>query len=532
MRECNDRGYECCILSDCTNGFDAQQVQTAMDTICGQDGLFGYVGHSSDFFAQVTAPDNLPPPESDDAHLPSIPELVSRYRSGQESPVRIVNLVFDRIEKYQRVDPAAWISISSREVCVAAAEALATKYAGKPLPSLFGLPFAVKDNIDVAGQRTTAACEAYAYIAKAHAPVVQHLLDAGAILIGKCNMDQLATGLSGCRSPWGTPHCVHSADHISGGSSSGSGVVVAAGLVSFSLGTDTAGSGRVPAAFNGIVGLKPTKGTLSARGVVPACKSLDTVSIMAMTLADARRVWTVANQHDPLDPYAKSPASLTTWHIDFRGPKLGGFTFAIPPDEILAVCSEPYRKLFTQTVIALQNVGGTIRKIDYTPFQEAVDLLYATCFVYERIASIGAEFLRNNLENLHPTTKALFSSALEKTVQPWDVFNDLNRQTILKMQAQRVFAPTGDNVDVLVVPTAPLHPTVAEMEADPLGLNYKCGYFTNPANVVDLCGVSVNAGWYEAGGKRLPFGVTFLGGMGYDAKVMDIAAVFEHAVTK
>lgn len=253
---------------------------------------------------------------------------------------------------------------------------------------------------------------------------------------------------------------------------------------------------------------------------------------MAPTLADARRVWTVTNRHDPLDPYAKSPASLTTWHIDFRGPKVGGFTFAIPPDHILEACSEPYRNLFTQTVNRLRSVGGTVKKCDYTPFQGAADLLYGASFVYERIASIGAEFLQNNLESLHPTTKALFFTALEKTVQPWEVFNDLNKQAILVAQAQHVFSPTGDNVDVLVVPTAPLHPTIAEMGADPLGLNYHCGYFTTPANVVDLCGVSVNAGWYNTGGKKLPFGVTFLGGMGYDAKVMDIAAVFEDAMNR
>jgi Asp-tRNA(Asn)/Glu-tRNA(Gln) amidotransferase A subunit family amidase len=251
---------------------------------------------------------------------------------------------------------------------------------------------------------------------------------------------------------------------------------------------------------------------------------------MATTLADARRVWIVADRYDRLDPYAKIPASLTTWHIDFRGPKVGGFTFAIPPPAVLEACSEPYQKLFTQAVDVLQTMGGTVKEIDYKPFEDAADLLYAASFVYERIASIGSDFLQDNRENLHPTTKALFTSAFEKKIDPWDVFNDLNSQAVLRLQAQDVFSPAGGNVDVLVVPTTPFHPTIAEMQADPLALNYQCGFFTHAANVMDLCAVSVNAGWYEVDSKRLPFGVMFLGGMGFDAKVLDIAGLLEDSV--
>lgn len=527
LRECNDRGYECCLLTDCTAGFDAQMVQTAMDTICGQDGLFGYVGQSSDllsFSDQANTPPATPPTTAE-SYLPSIQELRQRYQSGLEDPVRIVNLVFDRIEEYQKTDPAVWVSTRPREDCVAAAQALSAKYAGQALPPLFGIPFGVKDNIDVQGIRTTAACEKYAYVAQSHAFAVQLLLEAGALYIGKLNMDQLATGLSGCRSPYGAPRCVYSKDHIAGGSSSGSAVAVAAGLVSFALGTDTAGSGRIPAAFNGVVGLKPTKGTISARGVVPACKSLDTISITAPTLSDARTVWLILDQHDPHDPYAKVPSSLPTWHIDFRGPRTGGFKFAIPPPSVLETCSKPYQEQFARSVQLLRSCGGSLVKIDYTPVQAAGELLYNASLLYERIASIGSEFLLANLDALHPTTRALFQAALYRKIEPWTVFRDQDLQRRYTRQVQRIFDPlAGGSIDVLLVPTAPCHPTMQEMERDPLGLNSTLGTFTHAANVLDLCGVSVNAGWIEETG--LPFGVTFLGGMGYDGKILDIAAVF------
>jgi nicotinamidase-related amidase len=363
LRECNDRGFECCILSDCTGGFDQQMVTTSLDIVCGQDGLFGYIGSSSDLLSQASKSVDLTPPSTppaaEDTLLP-IAELQQRYKSGLATPEAIVDLVFNRIEKYKQVDPATWISIQTKEEVMAAAKALSTKYAGKPLPPLFGIPFALKDNIDVEGVTTTATCETFAYVAKSTAPAVQLLLDAGALYIGKLNMDQLATGLSGCRSPYGTPHSFYSKDHISGGSSSGSAVAVAAGLVSFTLGTDTAGSGRVPAAFNGIVGFKPTKGTISARGVVPACKSLDTVSIMAPKLTDTRKVWYIIDQHDALDPYAKTPLSLSLWKSDFRGPKEGGFTFGIPPPSVLETCSKEYQDLFQTAVQKLRSCGGRL----------------------------------------------------------------------------------------------------------------------------------------------------------------------------
>ncbi|KAL3420265.1 urea carboxylase [Phlyctema vagabunda] len=531
LRECNDRGYECCILSDCTGGFDQQMVTTSMDTICGQDGLFGYIGHSSDFFAQVSQAEDLTPPTTppaEDGSLLSIHDLHQRYAAGLADPVAVINAVFDRIEKYKQIDPAVWVSLESRETCLSAVHALLTKYNSKPLPPLFGVPFAVKDNIDVKGIVTTAGCEAYAYTASENSFAVDCLLEAGAIYIGKTNLDQLATGLSGVRSPYSTPHSVYSKDYISGGSSSGTGVAVGAGLVSFALGTDTAGSGRVPAALNGVVGFKPTKGTISARGVVPACRSLDTVSIMAPTLADARTAWYVLDKYDSQDPYSKLPSSLSTWKSDFRGPKEGGFTFGIPPPELISLCSKEYQKLFASSIQRLRSCGGKLVGINYTPFAEANELLYNASLVHERIACIGYEFLIKNMDALHPTTKALFSAAIDSKLEAWQVFADMALVAQYTMQARSQY----EKMDVLFVPSVPHHPTIADMQADPLDLNSTMGTFTQFANIVDLCGVSVNAGWVSSGPgeTKLPFGVTLLGASGYDGKILDIAAVFEAAV--
>lgn len=506
-------------------------VTTSLDIICGHDGLFGYVGTSSDFFAQTSKSQDLTPPSTPpatgDSLLP-ISELQRRYNSGLTTPEGVVELVFKRIEEYEKVDAAVWISMQTKDEVLAAAKALSIKYAGKPLPPLFGVPFALKDNIDVQGVTTTAACETFAYVAESTAPAVQLLLEAGALYIGKLNMDQLATGLSGCRSPYGTPHSFYDKSHISGGSSSGSAVAVAAGLVSFSLGTDTAGSGRIPAAFNGVVGLKPTKGTISARGMVPACRSLDTLSIMAPTLLDARKVWYTIDQHDNLDPFAKAPSSLATWKSDYRGPKEGGFTFSIPPESVFEACSREYQDLFQTAVEKLRSCGGRLVEVDYAPFALASDLLYNASLVHERIASIGHDFLQAQMDSLHPTTKSLFQAAMESDLKPWHVFRDQALQAQYTMQAQKTFNTLEGGIDVLFVPSAPCHPTIKEMEADPRGLNAKVGTFSHAGNVVDLCGVSVNAAWTDAG---LPFGVTFLGGSGYDGKVLDIASVFEDAVS-
>ncbi|KAM0263950.1 hypothetical protein ACHAQJ_000985 [Trichoderma viride] len=531
LRECNDRGYECCVLSDCTDGFDQKMAAMSLDIVCCQNGLFGYVGHSSEFITQIEQIRQLTLSSAvqslDSPTLPSIDQLRRLYRDGLISPEVVIRSVFGRITKYEDENPAVWISRQSQEDVLAAARKLSATYTGKPLPPLFGIPFAVKDNIDVKGVVTTVACDSFAYTATSTAPSVQYLLDAGALYIGKLNLDQLATGMTGCRSPYGITHCFHSKNHISGGSSSGSAVAVAAGVISFALGTDTAGSVRVPAALNGVVGFKPTKGTISARGAVPACSSLDTIGIIAPSLADARLVWYVLDQYDSLDPCAKLPASLPTWMVDFRGPREGGFTFGVPPDSFLQLCSEKYQELFKISVDKLKSLGGTLIDIDYTPFAKAGDLIYGASLVHERLASIGHEFLLEKIDTLHPATKSVFLTILSSDLKAWEVFRDQAMQIQCIAGGRRTFNKFEDGIDVLVVPSVPWHPTIQEILDNPLALNAKLGIFAHPGNVVDLCGVSINSGWIDDEGLQLPFGITFLGGGGYDGKVLDIAAIFE-----
>ncbi|KAI9157946.1 Allophanate hydrolase [Paramyrothecium foliicola] len=539
LRECNDRGFQCCVLEDCTTGFDPTQVTVALDTVCGQDGLFGFVGNSAEFLA-ATRKLPSPKPQSDalllggTGKLPSIDELVILYQSGAISPSDVITSVYDRINKYQQEDPAVWIYKRPREETLEAAEQLAAKYANKALPPLFGIPFSVKDNIDVAKVETTQVCSKFAYTPQCNAPAVQYLLDNGAIFIGKVNLDQLATGLNGTRSPYGIPHSVFSKDHISGGSSSGSAVSVAAGLVSFSLGTDTAGSTRVPAGFNGIVGHKPTIGTISARGMAPACQTLDTVTVMAPTVFESRKVWSLIAHYDAEDPFAKHPRSLPTWKTDYRGYRQGGFTFTIPPASALEVCSPEFRQLFETAVQKLQACGGSKAQsrhgASYSDLDRAGKLLYEGSLLYERITCIGLENIQENIEYLHPATKQVFSEALSKPRAAYEVFADQALRVRITRDAQRMFDTLDGGVDVLVVPTTPSHPTIDAIQEDPLRQNSLLGTFTHFANVVDLCAVTVPAGSYVTEtGIKLPFSITILGGSGMDAKVLDIAQIFEQA---
>lgn len=545
-REAADRGFETCILADCTDGFYEPFYTSTLDMLCSYDGLFGFVGTSQEFLGQLPAqtqtPPATPPAFSGDISLKS---LRTHYMAGNLRPSDIIKEVSSRIASYKEKDPAVWTFLHSDDELSRAAAAVEERFAGKPLPELYGVPFAVKDNIDVASIPTTVACEAYAYTPTENAKVVTALLEAGAILVGKTNLDQLATGLSGCRSPYGSPRSVFGDNRISGGSSSGSSVAIAAGLVTFALGTDTAGSGRVPAAYNGLIGFKPTRGTLSSKGLVPACKSLDTITILAPTVDESRRIWLVADQGPDIDdPYGKTQQSLPLWHADFRGIKQSTFTFGVPPRSALDECTEMYQKLFADAVERLQRAGGIAKDLDWTPFKGASDLLYDASLVQERVACLGAEFLATNLDKLHPATKELYAAALSKDVKPWEVFRDLHLQAKYTRDAAKIF----EDVDVLLVPSTTCHPKIAEMEKDPLALNAKLGYFTHFGNgiipisslwpwcylltisfsiVLDLCAIAVPAATYQEADEVLPFGVTLLGAMGMDGKIFDIAREFE-----
>jgi allophanate hydrolase len=539
-REASDRGFQCCVLRDCTGGFDERFVAASLDMISAFDGLFGFTAASDELLdcARRWRQLNLPTPPATppiwDGESLDLGTLSSMYKSRALTPMQMVESVYRRIDEYSKHDPSIWIHLRPKESVLEEAADLEAKYAGvdnHQLPVLYGIPFAVKDNFDVAGIETTAACPAYAYVPSTTAVSVQLLQRAGALLIGKTNMDQLATGLSGCRSPYGTPSSVFGkGKYISGGSSSGSAVAVAAGLVSFALGTDTAGSGRVPAAFNGVVGYKPTKGTISATGIVPACKSLDTASIFAKSAEDARRIWYVLDEHDPRDVYAKAPSSLPLALVDYRDLSKKGFTFAVPPASALAMCSAAYRSAFETSISRLQRLGGQkviLSEEQYQPFRRATALLYSGSLVAERIACIGPDFITTELDWLHPTIKALFSDVLDRTSKPWDVFADQIAQAEATRRVAKLFSKQNGKIDVLVTPTAPSHPLIQEMEADPISLNAKMGEFTHFANVLDLCAMSVAAGLVEG---DMPFAISLVCASGLDGRMFDLAEAFERTL--
>lgn len=399
-----------------------------------------------------------------------------------------------------RGDDAVWIHRPSLD------ELLASAPNDEKLP-LFGQTFAVKDNIDVAGWPTTAACPEFSYVAKEDAAIVARLRALGAVPIGKTNLDQFATGLNGTRSPYGIPRSVFSAAHISGGSSSGSAVAVAAGLCSFSLGTDTAGSGRVPAAFNNLVGLKPTRGVLSTRGVVPACRSLDCVSIFARTVGEAQRVFAAAREFDPGDPFSRR----------WKAEPLLGRRIGVPRSEQLDFCGdEEMRTLHEKATQRAAEIGCELVEFDYGPFRDAARLLYAGPWVAERTAAVG-DFLMANPGAGHPVVREIvLGGAKHSAVDAFRARYELER---LRQLAWTEWT----KMDAMMLPTAPTIFTVEQMLADPIRLNSQLGTYTNFVNLLDLCALAVPAGFR---GDGLPLGVTFIAPAFTDDALAQLGAAF------
>ena len=441
--------------------------------------------------------------------------LSERLARGATSPTATIEDVLARIER--RGDDAVWISRASRERLLAAARAVEErKRAGEALP-LYGVPFAVKDNIDVAGLPTTAACPAFAYTPTVDAAVVARLVAQGAIPVGKTNLDQFATGLVGVRSPYGVPRNPFDARMIPGGSSSGSAVAVATGLVSFALGTDTAGSGRVPAAYNNLAGVKPSPGLLSARGVVPACRSLDCVSVFALTTADAALVAEGARGFDAADPYSRREADEVSSGI---GSTPARFRFGVPDERHLTFCDdEQASRAFAVAFGQLRALGGEPVALDFTPFAETAALLYEGPFVAERLEAAGALLARDPGAIL-PPVRAILEGALRRDAA--EVFAALRKRQALRRRAHELLA----TVDCLVVPTAPTIYTVAAVEADPIRLNATLGTYVNFVNLLDLAAVAAPAGFR---GDGLPAGITFIGGWGHDARLAGFADRLERA---
>lgn len=532
-------------IEEATSGYnDACFKQSTLDMIHWSQGLFGFIGTLQPLLDVLTPlatpthnPDSTPPqtPPVFDGDL-KLASLQRAYKAGL-SPVTVAETLYDKIEAYQKTDPAVWIHLQSRDEVISAAKALATKYTDrKALPPLFGVPFSVKDSIDVAGLPTTTACPPLAHVPSKSAVVYDKVMAEGALFIGKTNLDQLATGLTGCRSPYGIPHSVFHKDYISGGSSSGNAVSVGASLVSFSLATDTAGSGRIPPGFNGVVGYKPTRGTISFRGVTPACLSLDCIALTTRTVSDARSLWHILEGEDTLDPYSK-PTLAFERHINSIGPQAQTFKFGIPPPEALSICSLPARRMFNATVAKLQKMGGVLTSFDWAPFQKAGQLLYDGTFVSERLASLPDDFLDKNRSALHPVIAELMDAVVARQSTAVQAYRDLQAKALYTRQAEQVFAYAASGIDVLVVPTAPTHWTIEEVLADPIKKNSVLGEFTHCGNVLDLCAAAVPAGTYpvsELSGRNgdegvLPFSVTFLSGSRLDAEMLEIARRFEES---
>jgi allophanate hydrolase len=428
------------------------------------------------------------------------------YRERTASPVSVAKEVLSRIAAAG--DDGIWISRVADDAVLAEAKGLEKRNDAETLP-LYGLPFAVKDNIDVAGLPTTCACPEFAYAPAVSAPVVDRLRRAGALLIGKTNLDQFATGLVGTRSPYGVPRNPFNAAYIPGGSSSGSGAAVAAGLVAFALGTDTAGSGRVPAAFGNIVGLKPTRGLLSAAGVVPACRSLDCVSVFALTVGDAAAVAEIARGFDDRDGYSRpAPPGFAA-----LGKMPERFVFGVLPEnerEFFNNADGP--ALYAAAIERLQALGGEAVEIDYAPFLSVNELLYHGPWLAERYGSVK-EAIGGRFDLLHPVLHRVVTNG--KAISGAEAFAGAHRLTALRQAT----APVWRQIDLLLLPTTGTTYSIAEIESDPIGFNENIGRYTNFCNLLDLSAVAVPAGFR---GDGLPFGVTLLAPAFYDPLVAAI----------
>ncbi|MFE4825427.1 allophanate hydrolase [Streptomyces sp. NPDC056672] len=454
-------------------------------------------------------------PASSSAHFSSAVSrapfsALTRVRAAYERIARV-----DRPEIWITLRPQAEVEAEARALDAradagAAADARAVGMSGDPLP-LAGRLLAVKGNIDVAGLPTTAGCPSYAYLPERDAPAVARLREAGALVLGTTNMDQFATGLVGTRSPYGAVRAAHAPERVSGGSSSGSAVAVALGIVDLALGTDTAGSGRVPAAFNGIVGLKPSRGLVPTEGVVPACASLDCVTVFARTLPEARSALALMS----VPPGREAP---------HRTP--GPWRVAVPPPDSLGPLDDGWAEAYEAAAARLAAAGARLMPLDPTPFTEAGALLYEGAFVAERYTAVGA-FVDAHTDDAHtgdthtgaadldPTVAGIIRRA--RDIPAHRLYADQARLDSLRTAA---LGALGD-ADALLLPTAPGHPTLAEVAADPLGANARLGRFTNSTNLFDLAAVAVPGG--EVRGH--PFGVMLIGAAGTDERLAGLAAL-------
>ncbi|ARU16202.1 allophanate hydrolase [Croceicoccus marinus] len=441
-----------------------------------------------------------------DLNRQSVTAIADAVSSGQTAALAVAEDTLARIEAYDALQPQIWISRASREDVLCAARKVDARIAaGEKLP-LAGVAYAVKDNIDVAGLETTAACPAFAYSPEQSAGVIERLDAAGAICVGKTNLDQFATGLVGVRSPYGIPRNVYNRDYVSGGSSSGSSVAVAAGLVPFALGTDTAGSGRVPAAFQHLIGFKPTKGRWSTRGLVPACRSIDCITVFTDTIADARRVDESIAALDLADPWSKPLANAPLTPRRIGVPR---------PDQRVFFGDTQAEYLYDRALAALSQ-GAEIVEIDIDPLLEAAQLLYGGPWVAERTAAVEA-LLKSDPDAIDPTVRGIVEAGLD--MKAVDLWNGIYRLAELKRHADGLW----DGIDMLAFPTTGTTYRVRELQASPVALNSNLGRYTNFVNLLDMAAIAVPAGMR---GNGTGFGITLIGPADTDRALMAAAETY------
>lgn len=435
-------------------------------------------------------------------HALSINLLHAQYRSGDLTPEALVELIHQHAESVS--NPGIWIHLLTKEEL----SPYLNKLEGKSpadLP-LYGIPFAIKDNIDLAGIPTTAGCPDYSFVPASSATVVENLIQAGAIPIGKTNLDQFATGLVGVRTPYGVPVNPYAPDRVPGGSSCGSAVAMSEGLVSFSLGTDTAGSGRVPAAFNKLWGVKPSKGRLSSRGLVPACRTLDCISIFALNAEDSGLTLSVAESYDSKDAYSRPTVDLPAGNTG---------TLGIPQQEDLLFFGDAgYESAWLKELETLKTKGWRIVEIDFKPFRDAALLLYEGPWVSERYTAVES-FLKSHPDSFFPATYNIISGGKNHSAR--DAFAATYKLADLKRQSEAAW----EGIDAIVTPTAGGFPTLADLKADPIGPNSQLGYYTNYMNLLDLCALATPAGESDCG---LPFGITWFAPRDHDLALLQFAS--------
>ena len=442
----------------------------------------------------------------------SIADLLAAYRSGKVTPHQIIDAIIATTSA--DTDNPIWITPPDRTTLQPYLDGLAHNDPSDA--PLWGVPFAVKDNIDVRGMPTTAACPAYRYQPEASAFVIQRLVDAGAIPVGKTNMDQFATGLVGVRSPYGIPVNPQTPELAPGGSSSGSAIALACDLVSFSLGTDTAGSGRIPAGFNRLTGFKPTRGLLSTRGVVPACRSLDCVSIFTRSAEDAARVAAAAAVHDPQDSFARpNPAhnalsDFGRWSNELA---LG----VIEPNQLAFFGDAAYTNAYAETLTQLQKQGVALKPIDFRPFVRAAEQLYEGPWVTERYIAME-EILDRSPDKIWPVTRQIVSGGRDRSA------SEVYRSIYALAELRSLCAAALASCDALLTPTAGKHFSLAELEDDPVGHNQSLGHYTNYMNLLDFCGLAI-PGLDTAAGR--PFGITLVADTFQDTRLLAIGTQLE-----